>query len=80
MNKPNPRCVVVEIPEASADGQQPPVRDLLPWADPYIAMLLTKHRLQSALDESLRFVADQAFTSAGANRRIPGHKPGRRAR
>lgn len=63
-------CNVVEIDEdahlLSAEDKGPP-RDLLPWADPYIARLLTKYRLQAALDDSLRFVSDQSrrgFTGA----------------
>jgi hypothetical protein len=32
--------------------------DLLPWADPYIARLLVRHRLQAALNDSLAFLKD----------------------
>ncbi len=57
------RCTVVEVDDdahlLSADVKGPP-RDLLPWSDPYIARLLTKYRLQAALDDSLRFVSDQS--------------------
>lgn len=52
------RCVVVEVPEASPgvpDLAAGP-KDVLPWADPYIAALLTSRRLQAALDDSLRFI------------------------
>ncbi len=34
--------------------------DLLPWADPYIAALMAKHRLRSALAESLRFLEEES--------------------
>jgi hypothetical protein len=34
-------------------------KDVLPWADPYIAALLTSRRLQAALDDSLRFIQDE---------------------
>ena len=52
------RCVVVEVPETSPgvpDLAAGP-KDVLPWADPYIAALLTSRRLQAALDDSLRFI------------------------
>lgn len=52
MSKRNGRVVVVEVSD-SADAARPVVRDLLPWADPYIARLLAKHRLQAALVDSL---------------------------
>jgi hypothetical protein len=57
------RCTVLEV--AGTDGgncldatAQPVVRDLLPWADPYIAKLLARHRLQAALDDSLTYLKD----------------------
>lgn len=57
------RCTVVEIPDSSQGGpDDAPPRDLLPWADPYIARLLSKHRLQAALDDSLTFVQSEAFS------------------
>lgn len=57
------RCTVVEIPVSSQGGpDDAPPRDLLPWADPYIARLLSKHRLQAALDDSLTFVENEAFS------------------
>ncbi|HWB13562.1 MAG TPA: hypothetical protein VG826_30335 [Pirellulales bacterium] len=52
------RCVVVEVPETRPgvpDLVAGP-KDVLPWADPYIAALLTSRRLQAALDDSLRFI------------------------
>ena len=55
------RCVVVEVPETSAgvpDLVSGP-KDVLPWADPYIAALLTSRRLRAALDDSLRFIERQ---------------------
>ena len=63
MQAKNVHCTVVEVDRdahlVSVDAQDPP-RDLLPWADPYIARLLSKYRLQAALDDSLRFVSDEA--------------------
>ena len=52
------RCVVVEVPESSPGVPDLAVgpRDVLPWADPYIAALLTNRRLQAALDDSLQFL------------------------
>ncbi|HVC97645.1 MAG TPA: hypothetical protein VND64_28495 [Pirellulales bacterium] len=56
------RCTVVEVPVGSDGEPQLDLapNDLLPWADPYIAKLLSKHRLQAALDDSLHFVEDEA--------------------
>ena len=47
-------------PKHTDEDRQPAADhgDLLPWADPYIARLLAKHRLQAALDDSLNFLAD----------------------
>ena len=68
MQAKNVHCTVVEVDcdahLVSVDAQEPP-RDLLPWADPYIARLLTKYRLQAALDDSLRFVSDEAARAHG---------------
>lgn len=52
------RCAVIEVPELSPgvpDLMAAP-RDVLPWADPYIAALLTNRRLRAALDDSLQFL------------------------
>ena len=51
MRAANIRCVVVETRRSRSAtgrhcGQQS--RDLLPWADPYIAQLMVKHQLQQA--------------------------------
>jgi hypothetical protein len=53
-------CSVVEVLE-NEEGQ-PEQRDLLPWADPYIARLLAKHRMESALNDSLKFLRDSTMT------------------
>lgn len=52
------RCDVVEISDGDAGAPDLAVepKDLLPWADPYVAAVLCKHRLQAALDDSLCFV------------------------
>jgi hypothetical protein len=58
------RCVVVEVPETSPgvpDLVTGP-KDVLPWADPYIAALLTSRRLQAALDDSLCFIEREQDT------------------
>lgn len=66
------RCTVVEIPASSQGGpDDAPPRDLLPWADPYIARLLNMHRLQAALDDSLLFVESEAADRPSVARRQP---------
>ncbi len=52
MTKRIGRVVVVEVSD-STEAARPAARDILPWADPYIARLLTKHRLEAALADSL---------------------------
>jgi hypothetical protein len=71
------RCTVVEVP-LDGDGEpllDLPPTDLLPWADPYIAKLLTKHRLQAALDDSLQFVEDEAAARTGLGMVEPRSSP-----
>jgi hypothetical protein len=49
-------CTVVEVP-AMTDPYLPPqreFRDLVPWADPYIAALLGKLRRTAAAESGLR--------------------------
>ena len=62
MSSKRVRCTVVEVPVGSNGEPQLDLatKDLLPWADPYIAKLLSKHRLQAALDDSLQFVEGEA--------------------
>ena len=73
MASSNARCTVVEIPVSSQGGpDDAPPRDLLPWADPYIAQLLSKHRLQAALDDSLNFVESEAFSRS--QRPLPAYE------
>lgn len=58
----NIRCIVVEVPanqnEASLAGR-PRSRDLLPWADPYIAKLI--HNLQDEVREERAAAQREAF-------------------
>jgi len=42
-----------------ATGDSPAVRELPPWADPLVARLLAKHRLQAALADSLSFLQQE---------------------
>ena len=61
------RCQVLEVPDLDDttprdEGTWP--RDLLPWADPYIARLLCKHRLEAALEDSVRYVKSVAADRA----------------
>ncbi|HEX5447441.1 MAG TPA: hypothetical protein VFW87_26740 [Pirellulales bacterium] len=57
------RCDVVEIAEGAEGTPDLAVepKDLLPWADPYVAAVLRKHRLQAALDDSLIFVQRESI-------------------
>lgn len=66
------RCDVVEIPEGGDGAPELAVepKDLLPWADPYVAAVLRKHRLQAALDDSLCFVRRES-----TERDLPAQKP-----
>lgn len=70
------RCVVVEVPEITPgvpDLAAGP-HDVLPWADPYIAALLTSRRLQAALDDSLRFIEheQEGIAPVSSGGRVPG--------
>ena len=63
MATPNIRCRIVEIicDHGTNDDSQPPtVKELLPWADPFIAQLVTRYRMRAALDDSLRFLTSEA--------------------
>ena len=66
------RCAVVEVPLVpptdAADFSA--AQDLLPWADPYIARLLEKHRLSEALEDSYRFVSEAAAERSMERRRF----------
>ena len=61
MSSKRVRCTVVEVPVGSNGEPQLDLatKDLLPWADPYIAKLLSRHRPRAALDDSLQFVEDE---------------------
>ena len=68
----NAHCTVIEIPLPAANSDQssqPEPRTLLPWADPYIARLLAKHRLNAALSDSLEFMTDEAYRDEPADSR-----------
>ena len=46
------RCQVVEVPaEQQGSSARFESRDLLPWADPYIARLMIAHRLEVDMAE-----------------------------
>jgi hypothetical protein len=55
------RCVVVEVAETRPGVPESVAgaKDVLPWADPYIATLLASRRLRTALDDSLRFIEQE---------------------
>lgn len=54
MGRHSSRCTVLRVVEDSQDPREP--EELPPWADPYIARLLARHRLESALHDSLDFL------------------------
>lgn len=54
---------------------QPEHRELLPWADPYIARLLAKHRLESALCDSLSYLRDSASAEPPHGQTPPKEPP-----
>ena len=51
-------CTVLEMPAGGriTTVDDPEVRELPPWADPMVARLLAKYRLQAALADSLTFL------------------------
>jgi hypothetical protein len=51
-------CTILELPVGGriTTVDDPEVRELPPWADPLVARLLTKYRLQAALADSLSFL------------------------
>ena len=54
---------MLEIPAhgVGVTGDNPAVRELPAWADPLVARLLAKHRLQAALADSLSFLQQDGF-------------------
>jgi hypothetical protein len=58
MRTRNFRCTMLEIPAhgLGVAVDSPEVCELPPWADPLVARLLAKHRLQAALADSLSFL------------------------
>lgn len=59
------RCIVVEV--GTTADRRPMARDLLPWADPYVAGLIKK------LQDEVRY--ERRMKSAGRNR-LAGAVPG----
>ena len=64
MRPRNVLCSVLEISDRGlgATGDDSAVRELPPWADPLVARLLAKHRLQAALSDSLSFLQQDDFS------------------
>jgi len=63
MATPKVRCTIVEIACDHGTSNNPAAytaKELLPWADPFIAQLVARHRLRAALDDSLRFLESEA--------------------
>jgi hypothetical protein len=62
------RCTVVKTPteiEATRVGAEAATQDLQPWADPFIAQLVTKYRLRAALDDSLHYLTHESAIPRG---------------
>jgi hypothetical protein len=56
-------CTVIETVCDRTTGRDSFVtgeKELLPWADPFIARLVARYRLRAALDDSLRFLQSDA--------------------
>jgi hypothetical protein len=74
MRSRNFRYTVLET-SSRAQGaacECPAVRELPPWADPLVARLLAKYRLQAALADSLSFLQnDQQLPTLPKNRLPP---------
>ena len=51
MSKRFASCRVIEVAADPLEAHRQPPRDLLPWADPYIARLLVQHRLECAMED-----------------------------
>ena len=67
-------CTLIEIPEpieGAGATALPEPRALLPWADPYIAQLLAKHRVLAALSDSLEYLAAEAYRDEPVGDRYP---------
>jgi hypothetical protein len=51
MRSTRAHCPVIE-----ANRGERLVREPIPWADPYVSRLLSQHRLEAALNDSLNFL------------------------
>ena len=62
MSTPNVHCTILEIEcdHAMPSHESPTVRELLPWADPFIAQLVDRYRLRAALADSLQFLRTES--------------------
>ncbi len=70
MPTPRIRCTIVEVGcdhGAGHDLQSQSSRELLPWADPFIAQLVERYRLRAALDDSLRFLQNESNNDSWRN-------------
>ena len=68
-------CTVIEIPSSednNAQDFQAPVKDLLPWADPYIASLM--QTLEEAVSDTIDSV-ETRLTRCNSNRHINTAQP-----
>ncbi|HEY4312663.1 MAG TPA: hypothetical protein VGN12_24650 [Pirellulales bacterium] len=61
MATPNIRCTIVEVGgDHEMTDRSQTSRELLPWADPFIAQLVERYRLRAALDDSLHFLRSES--------------------
>jgi hypothetical protein len=70
MATPRIRCTIVEVGCDHGTGNDlhsQSARDLLPWADPFIAQLVERYRLRAALDDSLRFLQSESNQDSWRN-------------
>lgn len=65
------RCTILEVSSDPNDAVTQGPREMLPWADPFIAQLVAKHRLRAALDDSLDFLRNDASFPLPGETRAP---------
>ena len=73
------RCTVVEITGDQSAGHDSLVsgeKELLPWADPFIAQLVARYRVRAALDDSLKFLqSDALYADCQSHQRPETRRP-----
>lgn len=74
---PRVRCTIVEVGCDHGTGAEQTARDLLPWADPFIAQLVDRYRLRAALDDSLRFLESESSHQISSENPLPANRSAR---